>query len=156
MNGKAAPQRYSLISLDGSALAFIGAGAAFAPNKEWRFGLAAGILAGTFQSTVAFSGCVPEKFLCATEDPDWDVLAELEGGADPRADRRARGAVDPEPEGARGPSFQLPVFVRAGATIRTRLPSTPVFEKASQEGEAADISFPFALESASGRGAAAD
>ena len=141
VNGKAAPQRYSLISLDGSALAFIGAGAAFAPNKEWRFGLAAGILAGTFQSTVAFSGCVPEKFLCATEDPDWDVLAELKAVPILAPTGELGAQWIPSPKVRAGLSFQLPVFVRAGATIRTRLPSTPVFEKASQEGEAADISF---------------
>jgi long-chain fatty acid transport protein len=32
VEGKPAPQRYSLITLDGSALAFLGAGAAFAPT----------------------------------------------------------------------------------------------------------------------------
>ncbi len=141
VNGKPAPQRYSLISLDGSALAFIGAGAAFAPNKEWRFGISGGILAGTFQSTVAFSGCVPEKFLCATEDPQWDVLAELKAVPIIAPTGQVGAQWIPSPKVRAGLSFQLPVFVRSGATIRTRLPATPVFEKASQEGEGADISF---------------
>lgn len=141
VNGKAAPQRYSLLSLEGSALAFIGAGAAFAPNKEWRFGLAAGVLAGTFQSTVAFSGCVPEKFLCATEDPQWDVLAEMKAVPIVAPTGQLGAQWIPSPKVRAGLSFQLPVFVRAGATIRTRLPSTPVFEKASQDGQNADIAF---------------
>jgi len=141
VNGKAAPQRYSLLSLEGSALAFIGAGAAFAPNKEWRFGLAAGVLAGTFQSTVVFSGCVPDKFLCATEDPQWDVLAELKAVPIIAPTGELGATWIPTPKVRAGLSFQLPMFVRAGATIRTRLPSTPVFEKATQEGQDADIAF---------------
>ncbi|MFO0592083.1 MAG: outer membrane protein transport protein [Polyangiaceae bacterium] len=141
VNGKAAPQRYSLLSLNGSALAFIGAGAAFAPNPEWRFGIEAGVLAGTFQSTVAFSGCVPEKFLCATEDPQWDVLAELKAVPIVAPTGQIGAQWIPSPKIRAGLSFQLPVFVRAGATIRTRLPATPVFEKASQQGDAADIAF---------------
>lgn len=139
--GKPAPQRYSLLSLDGSALAFVGAGAAFAPNKEWRIGLQAGVLAGAFQATTYFSGCVPETFFCANEDPDWDVLAELKA-APIIAPTGALGAIwIPHPKVRAGLSVQLPVFVRAGATIRTRLPVAPVFEEASQEGEAAGISF---------------
>ncbi len=141
VGGKPAPQRYSLLSLDGSALAFIGAGAAFAPNKEWRFGLSAGVLAGAFQSTVNFSGCVPERFFCANEDPEWDVLAELKA-APIIAPTGQLGAIwIPSPKVRAGLSVQLPVFVRAGATMRTRLPQAAVFELASQEGQDADISF---------------
>ncbi|MEZ4297676.1 MAG: outer membrane protein transport protein [Polyangiaceae bacterium] len=141
VDSKPAPQRYSLLSLNGSALAFIGAGAAFAPNKEWRFGLAAGVLAGSFKTTVNFSGCVPERFFCANEDPEWDVLAEM--SAVPIVSPTGElGAIwIPSPKVRAGLSVQLPVFVRAGAKVRTRLPSAPVFENASQEGEDADISF---------------
>ena len=138
---KPAPQRYSLLSLNGSALAFVGAGAAFAPNKEWRFGLAAGVLAGTFQSTVMFTGCVPERFFCANEDPEWDVLAELKA-VPIVAPTGELGAIwIPSPMVRAGLAVQLPVFVRAGATVRTRLPSAPVFEKATQEGQDADLAF---------------
>jgi long-chain fatty acid transport protein len=139
--GKPAPQRYSLLSLDGSALAFVGAGAAFAPNKNWRIGLQAGVLAGAFQATTYFSGCVPETFFCANEDPEWDVLAELKA-APIIAPTGALGAIwIPSPKVRAGLSVQLPVFVRAGATIRTRLPAAPVFEQATQEGEGAGIAF---------------
>lgn len=141
VEGKPAPQRYSLLSLNGSALAFIGAGAAFAPNKEWRFGLSAGVLAGTFQATVNFSGCVPETFFCANEDPEWDVLAELKAVPIVAPTGQIGAIWIPSPKLRAGLSFQLPVFVRAGATIRTRLPQAAVFEQASQEGEAADIAF---------------
>lgn len=141
VNGQPAPQRYSLLSLNGSALAFIGGGVAFAPNKEWRFGVQGGILAGAFQSTVVASACVPERFLCATEDPDWDSLAELKA-LPIIAPTGSLGVIwIPTPKARAGLSFQLPVFVRSGATLRARLPSNPLFERASQEGEAAGIAF---------------
>ena len=107
------PQRYSLITLDGSVLAVIAAGAAFAPIKELRLGVTAGMLTGKFNTTVAFSGCIPERFLCAQESPSWRV----------------------------GVSSQLPIYVRASATLKTRLPATPIFEKAKQDGEDASVAF---------------
>lgn len=141
VEGKPAPQRYSLYSLDGSALAFIGAGAAFAPSKEWRIGLSAGVLAGAFQATVAFSGCVPERFFCASEDPEWDVLAQLRAAPIIAPTGQVGAIWIPSPKLRAGLSVQLPVFVRAGASLRTRLPAAPVFEQASQDGESADIAF---------------
>lgn len=139
--GKPAPQRYSLLTLDGSALAFVGAGAAFAPSKEWRFGAAVGMLTGKFNSTVMFSGCVPERFFCAPEDSSWDVLAQLSVGPI-FAPTGELGAIwIPTPEWHVGVSVQLPVYVRAPATLKTRLPSTPVFEKASVSGQDAHVEF---------------
>ena len=135
------PQRYSLVTLDGSALAVIAAGAAFAPTKEWRIGVTAGMLTGKFNTTVAFSGCIPERFLCAQESPAWDVLTQLDVGPifSPYG---ALGAVwIPHPHWRVGISSQLPIYVRASATVKTRLPATPIFEKAKQEGEDADVAF---------------
>ena len=79
-NGQPAPQRYSLISLDGSLLAFAGAGVAWAPIKQLRVGATAGMLTGVFNTQATFSGCVPERFLCAPEEPSWDVAAKLSAG----------------------------------------------------------------------------
>ena len=135
------PQRYSLITLDGSVLAVIAAGAAFAPIKELRLGVTAGMLTGKFNTTVAFSGCIPERFLCAQESPSWDVLTQLDVGPifSPYG---ALGAVwIPHPSWRVGVSSQLPIYVRASATLKTRLPATPIFEKAKQDGEDASVAF---------------
>jgi long-chain fatty acid transport protein len=135
------PQRYSLITLDGSVLAVLAAGAAFAPTKEWRLGVTAGMLTGKFDTTVAFSGCIPERFLCAQESPSWDVLTQLDVGPI-FAPYGSLGAVwIPDPKWRIGVSSQLPIYVRASATLKTRLPATPIFEKASQVGEDADVAF---------------
>ncbi|MDB4881809.1 MAG: Long-chain fatty acid transport protein, partial [Gemmatimonadetes bacterium] len=125
----------------GSALAVIAAGAAFAPTREWRIGVTAGMLTGQFNTTVAFSGCIPERFLCAQESPSWDVLTQLSVGPifSPYG---ALGAVwIPHPSWRIGVSSQLPIYVRASATVKTRLPATPIFEKATQSGEDADVAF---------------
>ena len=135
------PQRYSLITLDGSVLAVLAAGAAFAPAKEWRIGVTAGMLTGKFDTTVAFSGCIPERFLCAQESPAWDVLTQLDVGPI-FAPYGSLGAVwIPTPNWRVGVSSQLPIYVRASANLKTRLPATPIFENAKQVGEDADVAF---------------
>jgi long-chain fatty acid transport protein len=141
VEGGPAPQRYSLITLDGSALAFVGAGAAFAPNDQWRIGAAIGVLAGTFKSTVVFSGCVPDRFFCAPEQPAWDVLSELSVGPIVAPAGEIGAIYIPTKEWRLGLSFQSPVYVRAGGTVKTRLPSAPVFAEAAQDGEDVDVSF---------------
>jgi long-chain fatty acid transport protein len=136
-----APQRYSLLSLDGSVLALIGVGAAYSPTPAVRIGANVGMLTGVFKSTVVFSGCVPERFFCAPEDPDWDVLAELNAGPIFAPTGQVGGIFIPHPKVRIGASFQLPIWVRSGATIRNRMPSAAVFATASQEGEDADLGF---------------
>jgi long-chain fatty acid transport protein len=138
VNGAPAPQRYSLFTLEGSVLAFLGAGASYAPNKEWRFGASLGALVGTFNNKVAFSGCVQERFFCAPEDPQWDVLAELSVGPIVAPTGQLGALWLPSRRWRIGAAVQLPVYVRAPATIKTRLAAAPVFEKATQEGGAAD------------------
>ncbi|HEY4117605.1 MAG TPA: outer membrane protein transport protein [Byssovorax sp.] len=141
VNGKPGPQRYSLVTLDGSVLAFVGAGAAFAPSKEWRIGLTAGALVGTFKSQVTFSGCLPDRFFCAPEDPNWDVGGQLSVGPIVAPTGQIGVQFIPKPAWHFGAAFQLPVYIRSSATISTRLPSTPVFDRASQDGDSADVAF---------------
>lgn len=141
VENKPAPQRYSLLTLDGSALAFLGVAAAFAPSKQWRLGAALGVLAGSFKSSVVFSGCVPDKFFCAPEQPEWDVLSELSVGPIVSPAGEIGAIYIPDPSWRIGLSFQGPVYVRSGGTVKTRLPSTPVFDRAKQEGEDVDVSF---------------
>lgn len=141
VGGKPAPTRYSLVTLDGSALAVAQAAVAFAPVKQLRIGIAAGVLAGTFRATNQMSGCVPDKFLCAPEQPEWDVLAQLSVGPIVAPSGNLGGIWAITPKWRLGAAFQLPVYVRSKAKIDVRLPSTPVFERASQQGRDADVAF---------------
>lgn len=138
---QAAPQRYSLLSLEGSALAFAGAGAAFAPVKELRIGAVFGVLTGIFNTKTTFAGCVPDRFICAAEEPSWDVLSQLSVGPIMAPTGELGVTYVPHPAWRIGASFQLPVWVRAKATLKTRLPATPAFDKATQEGDSGNVSF---------------
>jgi long-chain fatty acid transport protein len=137
----AAPQRYSLISLDGSLLAFVGAGAAFAPIKELRLGATIGMLTGVFNTKATFAGCVPERFLCAPEEPSWDVLAQLSVGPIFAPTGSLGATWIPHPAWRVGLAVQLPIYVRAKATLNARLPATPAFEKATQDGNSGHVAF---------------
>ncbi|AUX24394.1 hypothetical protein SOCEGT47_049310 [Sorangium cellulosum] len=141
VKGEPAPQRYALLSLEGSALAFLGAGAAYAPSRALRLGASLGALVGTFNSRVAVSGCVPERMFCAPEDPEWDIHSELGVGPIVAPTGQLGALWIPSPRWRVGAAFQLPVWVRAPATFRARLPAAPVFERATQQGEDADVSF---------------
>jgi long-chain fatty acid transport protein len=124
-----------------SLLAFVGAGAAWAPVKQLRLGATAGLLTGVFAAQTTLSGCVPERFLCAPEEPSWDVAAKLSAGPI-FAPTGSLGAVwIPHPSWRVGASFQLPVWVRSPATLETRLPSTPAFEDATQQGTSGRVAF---------------
>ncbi len=141
VQGAPAPQRYSLITLDGSALAILGGWAGYAVNDKLRIGAGLQVLLGKFQATTTFSGCVPDRFFCAPEQPQWDSLAELSVGPILTPSGNLGVLYEPHPQWRIGGSFQLPFFVRAGATVRSRLPATPVFETAAQTGEDATVSF---------------
>jgi long-chain fatty acid transport protein len=141
VNKGPAPQRYSLLSLDGSALAFVGAGAAFAPIKELRLGATVGMLTGIFNTKATFAGCVPERFLCASEEPSWDVLAQLKVGPIFAPTGSLGLTYIPTSAWRVAAAFQLPVYVSSHATLKTRLPASPAFEKASQDGDGGTVSF---------------
>ena len=138
---KPAPQRYSLLSLDGSLLAFAGAGVAYAPIKELRLGAVVGMLTGKFNTRATFAGCVPERFVCAPEEPSWDVLAQLSVGPIFAPTGELGALWIPHPSWRIGAAVQLPVYVRSPATLTARLPSTPVFAKATQEGTTGHVAF---------------
>ncbi|MBW2526670.1 MAG: outer membrane protein transport protein [Deltaproteobacteria bacterium] len=141
VNGRPAPQRHALITLDGSLLSMAGLWAAYAPTDEWRFGLGVEVLFGRFVSTQVLSGCPPDRFICAPEAPEWEILSQVTAGPifSPSANLGAQWLFHP---GWRaGMAFQLPFWVRAPADLQVRLPSTPMFERAYLEGSDADIAF---------------
>ncbi len=147
VEGQPAPQRYSLYSLDGSALVVAGIWAGWAPIEQLRVGIGLQFLLGNFRTTQAFSGCLPERFFCSPESPIWDVKGEIAVG--PIVAPSGSGGLIWEflPGWRVGASFQGPFLIDADATIKTRMPSAPVFDEASQEGEAARVQFdlPWAL-----------
>lgn len=141
IDGQPAPQRYSLYSLDGSALVTLGLWAAYAPIEELRIGAGFNAMVGNFRTTLAFSGCLPDRFFCSPENPVWDVQGEI-AVAPIFAPSANVGAIWEVVPGWRlGASFQGPFSISAPATLRTRLPQAPPFDEAEQSGEEATVSF---------------
>lgn len=141
IDGQPAPSRYSLITLEGSALALFGAWVAWAPSDEWRFGIGLQALAGTFSSTIVLGACVPDRFFCAYEQPAWDALSQLDVGPIFAPSGNAGVQWIPHEMVRIGGSFQAPFAIRAPATMKVRLPATPAFERASIEGDEASVAF---------------
>jgi long-chain fatty acid transport protein len=135
------PQRYSLISLDGSLLAVIGAWFAYRPIESLRVGAGLQMLTGTFRTTVDFTACPPDNLVCAAEDPDYDAYSQLKVG--PIFAPSANAGVTWVPSGILrfGLSGQLPFWVSAPATVDVRLPTAPEFDHATQQGNGAHVSF---------------
>ncbi len=141
VDGEPSPSRYSLITLDGSLLAVVGAWVAYAPNDMWRFGIGLQALAGSFVGTLMFNTCVPDRFLCAPEQPEWDALTQLDVGPIFAPSGNAGVQFIPHPDWRVGLAFQAPFVVRAPGTVRVRLPEAPIFEPARVEGEDVSVGF---------------
>lgn len=136
-----APQRYTLLTLDGSALLLAGVWAAWRPHPVISVGAGFQVLAGSFQSRLAFSAC-PATILCTPEDPDWDSLAQLSAPIfSPTGSFGVR--INPHRMVSIGASFNLPMWVSADATLKVRLPSAAYFDGARVQGEAARVDFTF-------------
>ncbi len=140
-DGTPSPGRYQVVNLDGSAIVVAGGYVAWRPVEPLTVGAGFELLVGAFQSRKYLSGCVPERFFCSPEDPEWDVATEI--NASPIvAPSGSLGLVWQFYDGFRlGASFHLPFWVSAPATIKTRLPTTPLFRTVEQHGEDANISF---------------
>lgn len=141
VNGRESPSRYSLVSLDGSALVVAGAYIAYKPIEQIRIGLGLQAMVGTFKSKVVFSASPPDRLISAPEDPSYDSLSELSVGPILAPSGNFGIIAEPERHVRIGLSGQLPFFVNAPATIKVRLPAAAVFDKAYQDGEDARVRF---------------
>jgi long-chain fatty acid transport protein len=136
-----APQRYSLISLDGSLLVVVGLWFAYKPIEQLRIGLGVQMLTGTFKSTVDFSACPPDNLVCAAENPSYDALSQLKVGPIFAPSGNAGVTYVPAKVIRFGVSGQLPFWVSSPATVDVRLPTAVVFDNASQQGDRAHVGF---------------
>jgi len=135
------PQRYSLISLNGSTLVIIGATFAYKPVEQVRLGVGLQMLTGTFQSTVDFSACPADNLVCASESPNYDSYSRLKVGPIFAPSANVGATYVPAKVIRFGASFQAPFWVSSPATVDVRLPTAVVFDTASQQGDKAHVSF---------------
>ncbi|MBM4358888.1 MAG: outer membrane protein transport protein [Deltaproteobacteria bacterium] len=141
LGGKPAPQRYSLLTLEGSGLGFVGSWLGWKPSERFRVGGGVELLVGKFGATTMFSACVPDRFLCAPEQPDWDTLMQITAGPIVAPSGVVGGKFLATPRVTLGAAVHAPFFVRAPVTVRSRLPSRGAFASAVQEGDRGSIAF---------------
>jgi long-chain fatty acid transport protein len=141
VNGQPAASRYSLVSLDGSALLLLGAYAAWKPIPELRLGAGVEVLTGSFKSTVVFGANPKDRLLGAPEDPQYDAFSQLSVGPIFAPSGIVGGIYAPLPWMRVGLALQLPIHVDSPATISVRLPAAPEFDNAAQVGNAASVQF---------------
>lgn len=141
----AAPQRYSLMSLDGSELVVLGAYAAWRPSHEIAIGAGFQMLTGTFASKLAFNACPPENLLCASEDPQYDAVTQLNVGPifapSGTAGITAIAYETADVEVRVAAMGQLPYWVSAPAKVEIQLPTAPNFQNTQVQGDQANVSF---------------
>lgn len=132
------PQRYSLVSLDGTA------GVVFELAVGWRvtpnFFLGAGFQSMFFlvSNTTVLSSC--SQVNCAPEDPNFDSPTQNKVTA-PFVPSGNFGAIVAYPTWRLGLSVQLPYWVNATGTVHSRLPPDPQFDGAVIVGDRLDVSF---------------
>ena len=133
--------RYSLVSLDGSALVVSGAYFSYKPIEQIRIGFGLQALVGTFKSRVVFSASPPDRVISAPEDPQYDSLSQLNVGPIVAPSGNFGIIAVPDKHVHIGASAQLPFLINAPAHINVRLPTAAVFDKATQDGTDARVRF---------------
>jgi long-chain fatty acid transport protein len=137
-----APQRYSLLSMEGSVIATVALGAAWTPlrdpagNSQLSIGLALHTVVGAFAARVAMSAC--EAAICTfPEDPDYDAVAQMTLAPIVTATVIAGVTWTPGPVRL-GFSLGTPFALSGGASIQVRPPAAAAFEGAVVRSRAGD------------------
>ncbi len=135
-----APQRYNLVTLDGSLLVVAGVWAAWRPHRMIHVGVGFSALTGSFAARHALSAC-PATLTCAPEDPQWDAMAAINVGPIFAPTGNVGVQFTPHRMIAIGASYQLPYDVDAPAKLGVRLPSASFYEGAQVQGDTARVQF---------------
>lgn len=141
VDGKPAPTRYSLVSLEGSALVIAGGYFAYKPIEQFRVGGGVQALVGKFQTTVVFSASPSDRLISAPEDPQYDAFSKLDVGMIVAPSANFGMIAAPFKNLRIGASAQLPFWVNAPAKITVKLPDAAPFDRARQEGSDAQVRF---------------
>jgi long-chain fatty acid transport protein len=139
LGSQPAPQRYNLISLNGSILAVIGGWFSWKPIDQLRVGAGVQMLTGWLKTKVDFSACPPDHFACAQEDPNWDAFSQLKTNPIFAPSANAGVTWVPDHVVRFGVSGQAPFIIDAPTTVNVRLPDTVEFQTAYQQGTAAHL-----------------
>ena len=127
-SGRAAPQRYSILNYDGTAIAKLSVAAAWSPVDDLSFGLQAIMYSGRFANTVTLSNC--DGVICTQpENPDYDSAIQVT--SDPLfLPGLALGIQYGWNWGRLGMAFETGYSIDTATTVRTRLPAAELYDDA--------------------------
>ena len=145
VKGQPNPGRYMLISLKGSAFVIPGIWGAYRVLPWLSVGAGFELLSGKYTSQGVMSACLPDRWVCAPEDPEYDSFNRMDVGPVIAPSGNFGLTLTPHPRVRIGASFQLPFHVNAKSVSESRIPSAAVFQNAYPEGDRADVimSFPW-------------
>ena len=135
---QAAPQRYSLYSLAGTALVQLDMALAWRPHPRISIGAGLGVLVGNFNAEVGLSAC--DNAICAQpENPDFDARAAM--SLERFWDLAPHVGMILDFDKLRlGTSVRFyPRGIQGTADLRVRLPADPFFDGASVDGDKARV-----------------
>ncbi|HZS41071.1 MAG TPA: outer membrane protein transport protein [Polyangia bacterium] len=136
------PQRYQLVSLQGSLVLVMELAAAFKINEHFFVGAGFENMIINFRNRAVLSACT--ELNCAPEDPGFDSLTEV-NVASYFTPSGVLGASIVYPKLRGAVSLQLPFWVGAEGTIRSRLPTDPFFANAQIVGQSGGVQFTLPL-----------
>lgn len=130
------PQRFSLVSLDGTALAVLELAAAVKITPELYFGAGFQSMFASVTNLTVLAGCT--ELNCAPEDPRFDALTQTRTTA-PFVPSANAGFLYVSRYVRVGASVQLPYWIKSSGKVKTRLPSDPQFDGAVVVGDQIDV-----------------
>jgi long-chain fatty acid transport protein len=136
-----APQRYSLLTMEGSVFAVGALSAAWTPIRGLSVGASLNAILGGFRIRVNISAC--DQVLCSQpENPEYD--AEVEMHQSSTFELNARFGIRYTVGRLRiGAMFSTPYTIGGEAKIRVRLPDASIFRGARVDGDTIELGLPF-------------
>jgi long-chain fatty acid transport protein len=141
VDGQPSPARYAMGSYNGSLAAMPGVWLAYKPFDALRIGVGALAFVGKFQSTITFNANPQDRLLGAPEEPSYDAAAQLNISPIFSPSAAAGVTLVPSQYFRIGASGQLPMVISAPANITMAMPTSVVFDSASQDGTSAHVRF---------------
>ncbi len=134
VGGDPAPSRYSLVSLEGSALAILGTYVAVKPIEQLRIGAGFEALTGELSTNQVFTASPRDRLLAAPESPEYDTQATLKTKPIFAPSGHFGVTAVPLPTLRFGAAFHLPFHIDTPAELSVDLPRATAFDNARQEG----------------------
>ncbi len=135
VDGLAAPQRYSLISLEGTTLVNIGLYAAWSPLDWLSIGAGFEIVTGIFETKMAVTSCPADRLICAAQDPSYDAVNVMETSPIIAPTGIVGVIAQPTDDWRIGLSWHAPASISTGGKITVQMPAAPLFQNAYMTGD---------------------